>query len=59
MQLPLGRRKLTVFARRKCSQNLRDDEARYVPRCDAGEGVAQRPREVTAGLAKDVDAVNQ
>ena len=41
------------------ADELHDDEHRSRRRGDAGEGVRQRAGEVTAGLAKLVEDVNQ
>ena len=41
------------------ADQLRDDEAGHVGGANAGEGVGRRARQVTAGFANDVEAVNQ
>jgi hypothetical protein len=41
------------------ADDLGYDEGDHVVRADPGEAVGQRPATVTAGLAKEVDEVNQ
>ena len=44
------------------AEELRHDKARYIGRANPGKGIGKGSREsyrVTAGLAKEVEAVNQ
>ena len=45
--------------RRDGPDQLGQNEARRIARCNAGEGIAQRAGDVTAGFANEVDEVNQ
>lgn len=54
--------RLKPFKQRRCTKrpdHLRGNENHDVRWPDAGKGVSERTAKVTAGLANDVEAVNQ